>query len=208
MLHPLYFQQVRGEWPDQVSIFTAMLEEQYHLNKMCELIGFPKLFRKEYKDQKPRNFGFLIRPTEKEYNDFIQVLDKTLSDNINKDFFKKDLALKHEKMRKDGKVEVTQKGTIQLLDEWLRLKFRPHVGDDSPINEMIKTFKKVRNQRNKPSHSIREDVFEQTYIKKQREIVVEVYTAIRTLRLIFMNHSLLKNYQVPDWLYLGKICNY
>lgn len=111
-------------------------------------------------------------------------------------------------MRKDGKVEVTQKGTIQLLDEWLRLKFRPHVGDDSPINEMIKTFKKVRNQRNKPSHSIREDVFEQTYIKKQREIVVEVYTAIRTLRLIFMNHSLLKNYQVPDWLYLGKICNY
>jgi len=207
-LHPLYVQQVRGDWPDEVSIFEAFIEEQYHLNKMCVLMGYPCLFIKEYRDSKPRNFTFLIRPTEKEYNDFVQTLDKMLSDNINKKFFQNDLSLENETTRKDGKIVVTQKGTIQLLEEWINKKYKPANDDKSLIQSMFEAFKKVRKQRNKPSHSILKDIFDQNYLIKQRKLMIETYQAVRTLRLIFSNHSLVRNYEIPDWLYQGKICDY
>src|SRR5688572_12553489 len=57
----------------------------------------------------------LIRPTLREFNAFVHVLDKFMSENINKNFFGADVSPETERPRKDGKIVVTQKGTIQLL---------------------------------------------------------------------------------------------
>lgn len=67
-----------------------------------------------------RKFGFLVRPTHSEFNDFVLMLDKVMSDNINKEFFRDDVASESEEERADGKVVVRAKGTVQMLDDCKR----------------------------------------------------------------------------------------
>jgi len=207
-LHPDYFRSsILGEWPERVSIFDAFGEELYHINKMCELMNRPPLFRNELRENdKPRGFGFLIRPTVKEYNDFVLLLDKVISENINREFFLSDIQFEYDEVRSDGKVVVREKGTIQILDEWLGLKFTPE--DTKPMREMIDTFKQIRRLRQRPAHSIEDDVFDQKYFKKQRELIIKAYTGIRLIRLIFQNFPWARGYEVPAPIKSGKIWTY
>ena len=207
-LHPDYFRpSVLGEWPEGVSIFDAFTQELHHINEISKLMHRPPLFKNELtEDKKPRGFCFLIRPTLKEYNDFVHLLDKATSENINRKFFLNDLPFTYEEVRNNGKVVVHQKGTIQILDEWLRLKFQTK--DQKPIEEMFATFKKVRKLRQRPAHTINDDVFDQKYFKQQRELIKKAYGAIRLLRLIFANHPNAKEYKIPDYLQSGKIWTY
>lgn len=207
-LHPDYFRpSILGEWPEGVSIFDAFTQELHHINEICKLIHRPPLFKNELtEDKKPRGFGFLIRPTLKEYNDFVHLLDKAISENINKKFFLNDLPFTYEEVRDNGKVVVHQKGTIQILDEWLRLKFQTK--DRKPIEETFATFKEIRRLRQRPAHTIDDDVFDQKYFKQQRELIKKAYDAIRLLRLMFANHPSAKEYKIPDCLQSGKIWTY
>jgi hypothetical protein len=199
-LHPDYYRStIMGHWPTGISIFEATLGEMKCVNDMCELIGRPALFRDDFRDgRRPNGFGFLIRPTLKEFNDFIQLLDKMLSDNINAKFFMGDLKPQYEQPRSDGKVEVHQKGTIQLLEEWISLNFRPL--DASPIEAMIRTLRRVRGMRSKPAHGISEDRFDQKYLVEQRDVMIAVCEAVQTLRLMFASHPKARNYSVPRTL--------
>ena len=166
-------------------------------------MGRPSLFHHTYKENRPREFSFLIRPTLKEFNSFVHSLDKMISDNINKDFFQNEILYQTETKRHDGKVIVQDKGTIALLREWLEAKVK--LSDPKPKDKMIQTFLKIRKMRMKPAHEVDDNIFEQEYFKNQRELIIEAYGAIRTLRLIFANHPKAKTYEVPDWLYKGEI---
>jgi hypothetical protein len=61
--------------------------------------------------------------------------------------------------------------------------------------------------RQKPAHLVNKDQFDQKYFKEQKEIIIDVYSAIRTLRLMFANYSRVKSakIEIPDWLQEGKI---
>lgn len=207
ILHPDYAIASMGSWDFKESIFNAFIEELHHINEMVTLMGKPKLFKEEYgKENKPRGFSFLIRPTLKEFNDFTLILDKLISENLNKDFFKGDLKLELEETMKDGRIKVTQKGTVTLLGEWINRVCFP---DPKPKDEMLATFRTVRHLRQHPAHAIDEDIFDQKYFKKQRKLMIEAYGAIRTLRLIFANHPKVKGYdKIPDWLFKGEISTY
>lgn len=74
-----------------------------------------------------------------------------LSDNINKDFGS-DVAYETEQQRRDGKVVVRQKGTLQILDEWLRKTFR--TSDWELWDAAIKAFRELRQLRQKPAHAL------------------------------------------------------
>ncbi len=205
-LHPDYYRSsFLGDFYEKVSIFDAFIEEISQINKMCELMGRPQLFKDDYKKTKPREFSFLIRPTLKEYNDFIHLLDKMISENISKEFFMEEIDYKREITNADGKVIIENKGTIQLLDEWLnRIRFP----DPEPRRTMINTFKETRKARMSPAHNINENVFDQQYFKDQRKAIIDAYSAIRTLRLIFTNHPRVDGYTVPEWLFNGEIWSY
>jgi len=206
-LHPDYYRScILGEFHERISIFDAFIEELGIIKEMCKLIGKPNLFREDFrKRQKPRNFSFLIRPTLAEYNEFILLLDKLMSDNINKDFFRGQIKLETEQTRSDGKIQVSQKGTITLLSEWLNKYYRPR--DQSPIVEMLNTFRKIRKQRQHPAHSVEENIFDNRYIHEQRQMILEAYGSIRTLRLILANHPKVKtaNLEIHPDVYEGKI---
>lgn len=211
-LHPDYYRNtIIGDWGERVPIFDAFLKEMYLINQMAEAMGRPRFFRKdfgEYGDSKPQKFGFLVRPTLEEFNSFVLLLDKMLSDNIDKRFFQKEVPEEIETKRADGKVVVQNKGTLQMLDEWMRKYFR--TSDWEPWNESIAALREVRKLRQKPAHSMDENSFDQQYFKKQRELIVKSYSAVRTLRMLLENHTAVRaaDIDVPDWLRNGEIWTY
>ena len=205
-LHPDYYRtSILGAWGSGISIFNAFTKELKIVNLMCGAIGRPALFRDTFENNRPRNFSFLVRPTQEEFNDFVMTLDKMMSDNINKKFFKDEVATETEEERDDGKIAVRQKGTIAILADWLAVRGYPN--DPKPLDDMIAAFKQVRKLRQKPAHSVRADVFDQTFFHKQRELVVSAYAAIRTLRLIFAKHPAVKgaDIKIPHVILKGNI---
>lgn len=208
-LHPDYFNNaILGEWGERVPICRAFLNELYIINRMSEAMRRPPIFKNdygEYGEKRPKKFHFLIRPTLEEFNNFVLLFDKMISDNINKDFFKNEISFENEQERADGKTIVTSKGTLQLLDDWIRKFFMP--ADWSAWDKAISSLKKVRKIRQEPAHAIKEDVFDQKYFKDQRELILNAYQGIRTIRLIFANHPLVKTarIEIPDYLIEGKI---
>lgn len=205
-LHPDYYAySIQGSWGSRMSIFQAFVKELKVINEMSDLIGKPHLFRNCYSDKRPKEFGFLLRPTETEFNNFMLLLDKMISDNINKKFFENDVAVEIEEEREDGKIVVRPKGTIQILESWVNKYFRP--SDPEPIEKMIATFKKVRKLRQKPAHKVNADSFDQEIFKKQRMIVVDSYDSVRTLRMMLANHPKVKTNppEISDQLFKGEI---
>lgn len=88
-MHPAYrASAILGQFPEKVSIFEAFTEELDQLQKMSVAAGLPPLVRRNFQEGgKPSNFGFLIRPTLKELQDFHATLDKMMGENLNKQFF-------------------------------------------------------------------------------------------------------------------------
>lgn len=204
-LHPDYYRaSIIGDWPRKLSLFGAVLLEIKTVNKLCKAIGREPIFKKDFAgNRRPREFNYLVRPTLKEFNEFIHLLDKMLSENINRKFFKNAVAFESEEERSDGKIIVRQKGTIQLLNDWLRSNFKPE--DWSGIDEMNGTFRRIRNLRQKPAHSIKENEFDQKYIHEQRDLMKSVYRALKILRLVLSLHPLARNVEINKFLIDGLI---
>lgn len=203
-IHPDYFvTTIIGDWNERISIFEAFREELRTINALSCAIGRPFLFKDDFMQNKPREFGFLIRPTLKEYNSFVLLLDKMLSDNINKSFFMKDIPDEFEEIRKDGRLAVKQKGTLSMLDEWLRSNLT--LADSTPVEEMMSVFREVRKKRQKPAHAVDDNLFDQQYFLEQRNLMIRVYKAISFLRSVFMSHPSINSVKINRFLAEGKI---
>ncbi len=202
-LHPDYARTTAGHWPEKESIFNAFCEEMRIINEMTIKITGKSLFRRTYdRYNKPKKFSFLVRPTKEEYENFLHLLDKMMSDNLNKEFFKDKVELT-KREEKEGAFVEQNKGTIQLLEEWLNMSVK--FPDPKPKDEMINIFKEIRNERGKPAHHVRDDEWDNKYFVNQRDLIRKAYQGIRTMRLIFSNHHLSKQIEVPDWLFKGEI---
>ncbi|MBQ7927161.1 MAG: hypothetical protein IJ287_00205 [Methanobrevibacter sp.] len=173
-IDPSYIKSMNeGEWPDP-SLFSAILYQIEQINNLCSNNDVT-LFKSDYKNKPPIEFNILVLSTKKEYDNFIKVFDIMLSDNINQKFFEGKLDL-IEFTNEDGTKE-KYKGTIALLKEWLG-----KIGvSQEIIQKTIKIIKKVRSQRSKPSHNIRDNEFNIKYVQNQNNIVLEVYNAFRLL---------------------------
>lgn len=199
-----YYQNtILGEWAEYGSIYQAFIEELYHINEMSEKMFGKKLFLKTYKNERPEDFKLIFIPTLANYYRFVHLLDKMMSDNINKDFFKGAIPLEKEIKRNDGTTIIQNKGTILLFEEWLKKHFRAKEEDLSDI--IFKPFREVRNLRQKPAHSVSSNKYDKTLFKEQDALINKAYEAVRTIRLIFANHPKVRDYKVDDWLYKGKI---
>lgn len=195
-LHPDYYRtSILGDFPERISMFDAFLREQEAVNGICEAIGRPLLFRQIFKENKrPKGFGFIIRPTSKELDDFVHLLDKLLSENINKDFFRGEIELESEEKRKDGKIIIRSKSTIRLLGEWLA--DNSQTDNRSAIDEMLTTMREIRTKRQKPAHTINDDRFEQEILSEQRNLMQRAYRVVKTIRLILALHPGADSYSI------------
>lgn len=202
--HPDYWRSSMGHWPEKLSLFSAFLSELEQINTLADLIGRPPLFRSTFKErERPKTFGYLMRPTAKELAEFASTLDKMISDNINRDFFLDDVPFEEEIVDKRGRHIVQQKGTIRILDEWTRIYFT--TDDRSLLDYMIATFKKVRAARNPTAHRLDADRYDMALFDEQIGLMRDTYRAILTLRQMLQNHPATAGYELPELLHDGKV---
>ncbi|WP_156386694.1 hypothetical protein [Aureimonas sp. Leaf454] len=192
-IHPDYFKTtIMAEFPEGASVFDAFLEEKFQIQNICRSLGRPLLFKSEFRAYKrPDSFGFLLRLTSKEYNDFAMLLDRLMSDDISKNFFGSDVATTDEEGR--------EKGTIRILEDWCKNYFVHHADYLSEIDEMLRTFKKVRKERSKPAHTISFNQFSPEILDRQRELIRDAYFAVKTIRVILMRLPGAQMEDVHDW---------
>ncbi len=62
---------IYGHWPTYYSVYQAFLTEQVEINKLAYLIGKPGLFRETFEEEKPEGFAPMLRPTRKNFDEFI-----------------------------------------------------------------------------------------------------------------------------------------
>jgi hypothetical protein len=199
---------INGDWPIYNSAYEALLTEQAEINKLSELIGKPNLFRETLDEKRPAGFHPMLQPTRKNFDDFVHLLDKMLSENINREFFQGDIPVAHEVERKDGKIEIDRPGTLRLLEEWLSSKCRTANGEDVS-KEVVTPLKEIRKLRQQPAHGLKANVYNLAYTKQQDDLVGEVVHALTRLRLILWSHPKAKErYTPPDWLDGDKIVFY
>ena len=193
--HAFIQSQIYGSWDFDTTMYEAFFAELKIINEMATAIEGEPLFKKDYADgsTRPRNFHRILMPTRREYQEFTETLDKLLSDNLNRKFFER---------RMPTSTEDETIGTIALLERYFGFL---QADDRTPIEDMLKTFRKVRSERSKSSHHDLEDKFDYAYNKKQRDIMRSAYTAIRLIRLAFSNAPDARGIEVPDWLYKGEI---
>lgn len=208
-IHPdFYGSQILGRWAQHISIFDAVLHEQRIINSMADKMGKPNFFNKDfgkYLEGRPKEFAFMLRPSSHEYEGFIHLLDKLMSDNINKKFFKGDIELEDEIKRNDGRIQVIQKGTIVLLDQWLR---KHHKTDNwEPWEFAISEFKDIRKQRQSPAHSINPNTYDPNLINKQRELMKDCLESLMIFRHALSTKPACKghDFDIPEAIQERKI---
>jgi hypothetical protein len=203
-----YFRRsVFGQWTNGISVYDALLAELLHVNKMCDLIGLPTLFKKDFSGERPQGFGLLMRMTLREYLDFAHMLDKLISENLNVSFFEAEgISLEAETSRKDGRIAVTQKGTLRLLEEWLtkRIRFSARGGPA----KIVAPLREMRDLRQKPAHVLVVNKYSQDYQQKKESLIQNVYMSVSNIRVLFQAHPKVKNYDFPEDLKLENLVLY
>jgi len=204
MLEEYHENTIQGNWTNSYSVFTGFLGELSCLNDLANEIFGKQLFRENFNEEKrPKEFTFFFIPTLKNYNEFVLLLDKMISDNINKDFFKDKIELCDIKQIEDGVVERISKGTLRLFEEWLLIHYK--TANQEVIQSILKPFREIRKQRQNPAHRIDENIYDKKYIEKQREVIRDAFSSMRALREIFQQHPKANNFEIPDWLETGEM---
>lgn len=81
-------------------------------------------------------------------------------------------------------------------------KYKP--ADKKPMDALFKKLRNVRNERNTTGHKIIDNEFNEEFLEKQKTLLVDAYTIVRTLRLALTNHPKVRGYRVPEHLYIGE----
>jgi hypothetical protein len=193
-MHPDYWASSMGHWPEGASVFEAILAEMTFINRMAAAMSRAQLFKQDFGDARPPEFAFLLRPTQKDFDTFMQTLDKMLSENIDPAFFRGEVERETREPRRTGEVVVKPKGTITMLQEWVDHNFR---SQDPTVQALFDTLKEVRKLRSQPSHALRTNIYDEAIFDTQRELVIRVYHAIQTLRLILAHWPETQGCEVP-----------
>jgi len=194
-----------GLWGEYESVYNAFIQEQVEINRLCALIGKPALFRQTFKDhERPLGFSPMLRATGRDYQEFVHLLDKMLSDNINREFFRDDIPLEEEVQRKDGRIEVRALNTITLLERWFSKRYRTSDGEDV-AKTIVSSLRAIRKARQPVAHAVQGNVYDPTLPGQQDGILGEAKQGLTLIRWALTSHPRAKAYEAPEWLDGDKI---
>ena len=187
---------------NHISIYAAFLDEQFIISEMTKIICGRHLFEQTY-DQysssaRPKEFSAFVRPTAKYHSQFIQILDKLLSDNLRVAVFRDVIPLEENIKRRDGNIEKRPIGTIRLLGDWLKVIFPG--SNEGMLANITDPFRKIRRLRQTPAHEIEEDIFDVAFYKESNDLITEAYSGIRCLRRLIKTHPKLEDFVLPEWM--------
>lgn len=184
--HPVWWAQQGGHWPDGLGPFERLFLELGALNELTERAYDEPLLAST---ARPDELGWLLRPSQHEWDAFISTLDKLLSENL------RHAALDKFTPRTNAKGETL--GTLKRLEAGLR-EIRVH---EDAIEHALQPLKAVRAARQKPAHQLRTNINDRTFIHKQVELVSTVGTAVEVLRRVWQTHPANRDWQEPEYLH-------
>jgi len=199
VLADYYDNIIRGGWITAKSVFYALIDEVNAIHKLTSSIFGVPLFRKNLDgENRPKNFTFFFSPTTKNYYEFINLLDKYLSENINKSFFDGKVDLEERKSIDENTFERIHKGTLRLLEEWISKVFS--YADESIPKEIMKPLKRVRKERQNPAHKVIDNRYDPSLVDLQKEIMEGCYLSIGSIRRNLQTHPRAKNVELDGSL--------
>ena len=140
--------------------------------------------------------AFLVPSTEN-FDKFVHSWDKLLSENINSGFFLGVIDLKAEQTLPDGRVVVTNKGSLTLLREWLELKSDQNM---DLVKFIVDPLREVRRARQLPAHSFRKNEFSLDFHHQRRSMLWSIFGGLTILREFLAGFSEAREISVPTWL--------
>lgn len=190
---------IAGDWWENRSLRYAIQEEIRLIIEMSEAAFSIPIFREAMNEELPIDVTAFSIPSKDNFHHFIHTWDKILSDNINKKFFRGKVALEDEVERNDGKVMVTPRGTLKLLNEWLEKVVRSSKKSEL-IAEIMTPLRQVRSLRQTPAHKFEMDEFSDDFYVQRREILLSIFYSVTCLRAFLGNHPKAAQIEVPTWL--------
>lgn len=190
---PQYFQaSIEGKFWENRNVRYAICEEIKTINVLCNAIFGQSLFQTSDFPSYAIDITAFLTPTRKNFDRFVQALDKLLSENLRNDFFS------NEGLEADDS-NGHLKGSITLFHEWLLKAGR--WSDQKGMKEVIvDPFRSVRKLRQKPSHKIVEDEYSSDFFKQRRDLLWNVFNSLSNLRQFLQQHELATEVVIPKWL--------
>jgi len=134
--------------------------------------------------ERPRELGWLLRPSRRDWHEFIHQLDKLLSENL--DGKALDAAGAPKKNASGDTL-----GSLNRMQEFmLRHKVRPDAA-----RVVLKPLRDVREARQLPAHVLKANVTDRTYIHKQVVLLDDVNQSLVAIRGWLSTHP--KNRDLP-----------
>lgn len=192
---------LEGRWVTQHWIFHALLDEMRIINLQCKDMELPILFLHTYGigyGEMPEGYRCILLPTLNNFYDFVLVMEKLVVNNISIKTFQTDSQYISKVDRKDKKGK--DKGSIVMLQEWLEKNVKANFDIDKVIIEPIKYIRRIRQV---PAHVLTNNEYDLNVYEKQKELMINTYSAIRAIRILFMGHPLAKDVEIPKYLLEG-----
>jgi hypothetical protein len=166
--HPIWLAEALGHWIDRIGPFDAFFAELAALDELHERAFGARLFRTT---TRPAEFGWILRPSQMEFDHFVQALDKLLADNLRHD------ALDAAGIpRRDENDQLL--GTLTRLERVLERARVP----EGQRKEVMKPLREIREARSKPAHALRENISSENFVRRQAEALRDVTDSISALR--------------------------
>ncbi len=195
-----YYQSgILGEFWKNRSIRYAIVQEMKLISAMSESIWGVNLFRDLPSGDVPIGLTAFLRPTADNFHRFVMALDKLLSESIDLKFFNGKVSLEKEEIRPDGRIVVQRKGSLTLLEEWLRAEIAWNDVDEFR-NVVIAPLREVRRLRQAPAHTFTTDRFSMDYYDSRRKLLWAVFNSLSNIRVTLAKHPSALDIKVPSWL--------
>lgn len=184
--HTVWWRQQMGYWPDGLGPFDRFFFELRTWGKFFERAHGAVLFKAT---DRPREFGWILRPSQNEWDDFIHILDKLLSENLRNEALDAAGAPRHN----DAGQNLGTMSRVEAL--LLAVAVKPE-----GVKTILEPMRQVRRARARPAHALRENVNDRTFVRRQVELMQRVNLSLEKLRSFWQTHPANQDWEAPEYV--------
>lgn len=183
--HPEWWdREIGGRWTDTIGPFAKILCELKAINDVWTIAFGTPLFSSV---ERPRAWGWVLRPTTGAWNEFILLTDKLLSDNLS-----------HKGLDAAGAPATdgagNRLGSLGRLQEFL-LAVSSATTDDQ-VRFVLQPLRQVRKERQSPAHKLEDTASDSNVVNRQRDLLRDVADSLHGIRVFVQTHPKVRT---SDW---------
>lgn len=179
--HPAWWMSQMGHFPDGIGPFEKLFSELENINSLYQNAFGKPLFKTS---DRPNDFGWILRPSQSEWDSFIHEMDKVISENIDHKALTAAGIPRKDPSGKDS-------GSITRLDGFLQ---RTGLSPEN-TKSLLKPFREVRLARTKPAHKLRKNITDKTFVHKQIHLIGDINNSLHRIRTWLQKHPANKSWK-------------